>query len=115
MADRIQRVDQLLREELARLIQEDAEELGIIDIVDLETSRDLSTARVFITTLSQEPHEVLVNRLKDRAGDYARRLGRRLNLKRIPHFNFQFDTAGSKINRVEGLLDTLEKQRKRPQ
>jgi len=110
MIDRMERINQLLRKELSLLLQQDAESLGIIDVVDIETTRDLAQAKVFITSLSEREPVTLLKELQNRAHEYTRLLGKRLQLKRVPHFEFIMDNATDEINRVEELLDEIHNQ-----
>lgn len=110
MIDRMERINQLLREELSLLLQQDAEVLGIVDIIDIETTRDLAHAKVFVASLSEREPVELIKELQKRAYEYTKTLGKRLQLKRVPHFEFVFDDAGDEINRVEELLDEIEHQ-----
>lgn len=108
MIDRMERVSELLRTELGQMLQADAETLGIVDIVDIEVSRDLSSAKVYLAAITPSPEMNLLQAVAKRAGDYAHQMGKRLNLKRIPHFEFFLDTHSEEINRVETILDSLD-------
>lgn len=104
---RIERVNQLLREELARLIARSVKDPRVapVTIMEVRTTRDLKVAKVFVRAGSDE--ETLVDALKglESAEGYLRReLGRRLRLRRIPEFRFEADRTMEQAMRIESLL-----------
>lgn len=108
MVDRMQRVDALLREELSRLLEENVEQFGMIDITAVLTSRDLDHAEVWVVPVSGQWSAFQLDELQRQFRQYRHRLHRRLRLKRIPLFTVKFDTTGEQINHVEELLDQLK-------
>jgi ribosome-binding factor A len=102
------RLNQLLREELARLIQAEIKDPRVrsVTVTRVEATQDLSYADVYVRTLTDEtPVEDAIAGLESAEGFVRRRLGRELHLRRIPDFRFRADRALEHVRRIELLLD----------
>ena len=105
---RVQRLNQLLKEELAELLRTESKDPRVrtVTITDVETTSDLAQAEVFIRTLGGEmPVEEAIAGLESAEGFLRRELGRRLRLRRIPELLFTPDTTLEHATRIESLLD----------
>lgn len=79
-----------------------------VTITQVNTSRDLKHADVFITVL---PDNKRVSTIKVLERDHAhiqRELGKRLTMKFTPHLHFKFDEGEIKAQHVYDMLDTQE-------
>jgi ribosome-binding factor A len=102
------RLNQLLREELATLLQAEIKDPRVrsVTITRVEATQDLSYADVYVRTLTDEiPVEEAIAGLESAEGFVRRRLGRELHLRRIPDFRFHADRALEHVQRIELLLD----------
>lgn len=110
MADyrRTDRLNQLLREELARLVRRELKDPRVrtVTIADVRTTPDLMHATVYVRTLDEEiPVEEAISGLERAAGYIRRELGRELHLRRIPEFRFEPDRTLERARRIEALLE----------
>lgn len=105
--ERTERVNELLREELAELIRHDVKDprVGVVTITAVETSRELDVARVYVHLFGDEGRraEALAG-LQKAAGYLRSRLGRRLRLRKVPELRFQWDETLERASRIERLL-----------
>jgi ribosome-binding factor A len=102
------RLNQLLREELATLLQVEIKDPRVrsVTITRVDATQDLSYADVYVRTLTDEvPVEEAIAGLESAEGFVRRRLGRELHLRRIPDFRFHADRALEHVQRIESLLD----------
>lgn len=107
---RIRRLNQLLREELSRLVLRELKDprVGRVTITGVETTGDLRHAKVYVRTLGDEaPVEEAIEGLESAAGYLRRELGQVLHLRRIPEFRFTADRTLEKARRIEELLDEV--------
>ena len=111
MSRRMRRVNELLREELARQIarlKDPRLSSGLVSITEVETSADLGTARVFVSVLAgPEEQERTVQALNQASGFLRRALGDALALKRIPRLQFILDRSLERGARLSALMDRL--------
>lgn len=105
---RTQRVNQLLREEIASLLRTEIKDPRVetVTVTDVEATSDLKHADVYVRTLGGEvPVEVAIEGLESAEGFLRRQLGRTLRLRRIPELVFHADRALEHVRRIEDLLD----------
>jgi ribosome-binding factor A len=95
---RTERVADLLREELARVLRREAHDprLARVTVTRVEVSADLGMARVFFGCF-EDPGapeaEAVEAALAAAAPFLRRRLAESLELRRIPQLDFRFDAA----------------------
>lgn len=104
---RSERVAGQLRRELAQLIQQEVKdpEIGFISLSDVEVTRDLSHAKVFITVFESEKAEDTISALKRAAGYLRKRLGQEMRMRSVPELHFQHDASVEAGQRMDGLID----------
>jgi len=97
------RVNQVLRqvlaEELERLADAD-ERLRLVTVTAVDTSADLRHATVYLSSLSEDAKDALV----ERRTQLQRVLGRQVRMKRTPQLEFAVDPAVVAGGRVEDAL-----------
>lgn len=110
---RAERVAGLLRRELATIIQQEleAELPGLISVTDVEVSRDLAYARVYVSVLEIDQAPKVIRRLNEAAGQIRHVLAGRVRLRIAPALKFHHDTSGESGQRIEQLLAAARKPR----
>jgi ribosome-binding factor A len=105
---RSERVAGSLRRELAQLIQREVKdpELGFVSLSDVEVSRDLSHAKVFITVFETEKAESSLKALKRAAGFLRYRLGQQMRIRSVPELHFHHDASVETGQRMDDLIDS---------
>lgn len=105
---RVDRLNQLLREELSRLIRRELKDprVGLVTVTGVETTPDLKYATVYVRTLRDDPPvEEAIDGLASAEGYLRRELGQELRLRRIPELRFEADRTLERARRIEELLD----------
>lgn len=97
-----------MQRELAQLIQFEIKDprVGMVTVSAVEVSKDLSVAKVFISTLGDEKElndTVLV--LDKAAGFLRHELGRRMTIRAVPELRFHVDTSIAQGRRLSDLID----------
>jgi ribosome-binding factor A len=103
---RSERVAGQLRRDLAKLIQREIKdpEVGFVSLSDVEVTRDLSHAKVFITVFEPEKAEESLKALR-RASTFLRhRLGQELRLRHVPELHFVHDDSVEKGSQIDELI-----------
>lgn len=107
---RVERVGQLLREEMARLLRRELNDPRVerVTITGVDVTPDLRHATVHVRTLGDEtPVEEAIEGLRSAAGYLRGTLGKELRLRRIPEFRFEADRTLERAMRIESLLDEV--------
>ena len=111
MARRIERVNELLRQEISRLLTlqvKDPRLNGVITITRVSTSSDLRNARVFLSAMGDE--ETKQNALAGirSAATYIRReLRSRVTMRYIPFLSYELDAAQQEANHILDIMDGI--------
>ncbi len=106
---RTRRVGEQIRRELADLIRIKVKEpnLGVLSILDVRVSADLSQARVYVSILQDDPQVIryTMSVLHVYGGRLRSHLGRRMRIRTVPRFEFIYDDL---IERGAGLGATID-------
>jgi ribosome-binding factor A len=112
MSLRLQRVRELLKREIGEVIRRQlpVDEVGLIDVNDVDVAPNLHNATVYIGVLGGEAQKkramVALEENRKRIQGY---LGKAVVLKYTPHLRFVLDDSVERGNRILRLLDDLEK------
>jgi ribosome-binding factor A len=104
---RSERVAGSLRRELAQLIQMEVKDpgVGFISLSDVEVSRDLAHAKVFVTVFESDKADSSLKALKRAAGYLRRRLGQEMRIHSVPELHFFHDSSVETGQRMDGLIE----------
>lgn len=105
--NRSERVAGSLRRELAKLIQMELKdpEVGFIGVSDVEVSRDLAHAKVFITVFESDKAVSSLKALKRAAGFLRSRLSREMRIRSVPELHFHHDASVETGQRMDSLIE----------
>lgn len=106
------RVAELLRRELAGLIGREVKDPRVrgISVTDVEVTRDLSHARVFVSALDEAVVEEALAGLRRAAGFLRSRLGRELKIRQIPELHFRYDDSQIRAEALDALIDRARRE-----
>lgn len=107
---RTDRVSAQLRRELGTLVRDAVAEHGLpsVSVSDVEVTRDLAHAKVFVTALQPERAEEAMKGLQAVAGEIRYRLAHTVNLRHVPELHFQYDDSVDRGERIDHLLRDLD-------
>jgi ribosome-binding factor A len=114
MTPRTDRIDELLRQEIASLLAKEVADprIGFATITDVETAPDLRHAKVWVSVIGQQAERTeTLAALQQAMGFVRRELGHRLRLKRIPELHVRLDDTAERGTRVLKLITELEEGR----
>lgn len=109
MNTRLERVSQLIRDEISSILRRDIHDplIGFVTITDVRVSPDLRHAKVFFSVLGTD--EQVKDSIKGvlRARKHINALlAERLDLRYIPKLHFQYDETAARAQRMEQLLNS---------
>ena len=106
---RTDRVSAQLRRELGTLVRDALAEHGLpsVSVSDVEVTRDLAHAKVFVTALQPERAAEAMKGLKAVAPEVRYRLARAVNLRHVPELHFHYDDSVDRGERIDNLLRDL--------
>lgn len=103
---RTDRVSAELRRELGALVHAAVREHALpqASVVDVEVTRDLDVAMVWVTALQPERSAEVVETLKEMAKEFRYQLSQTMRMRRVPELRFRYDESVDKGERIEALL-----------
>jgi len=113
---RIERINHLLRQEIADLLTREVKDAtlttALISITDVDTSSDLRVAKVYFSVYGDEDViQAAQVRLARASGFLHRNLKERLDLRHIPHLEFILDRSLARGDRIMRLMRSIEQER----
>lgn len=109
---RVGRVSEQIKKELSHIIQQELKDprIGFITVTGVETTGDLSQARVYLSVLgSDDQKEATLKALASGTGFLRSELGKRMKLRHTPELLFKFDSSIEYGSRIESLLEDINR------
>ncbi len=108
------RVSSQMQKELALILLRDIDDprLGFITINEVEVSKDLAVAKIYVTVLNSDEQgkKYNVKLLNELAPVIRHELARRMRLRHISELRFYYDESFETGMRVAELLSNLDKK-----
>ena len=109
---RSDRVAQELKKEVAVILQREVKDprIGMVTVSDVEVSRDLAYAKIFVTFLFDYDQEAIVQEMKglEKASPYIRSLvGKVMRLRIVPELRFIYDESLVEGMRMSNLVSNV--------
>ena len=101
------RVAEQIQRELAMMIGRvlDDPRAGMVTVTAVQMSKDLSHARVFVSSMGGSlQHAELISALQHASGFMRHELGRAMKLRIMPELRFQYDETEERAARLEALI-----------
>ena len=106
---RMRRINEMLREVVGAAISSDLNDprIGFVTVTSVETSTDLSAARVYVSVLgSEEEREASLAGLQSAHGVIQSRIAAETRMKRTPTLSFHYDETIERGVRISKLLES---------
>ncbi len=107
---RIERVNQLIKEEISRVLQRELKDprLGFVTVTDVGVTKDLRSAKVYVSILgSEEQWRASLAALDSARGFIHNWLRQHLSLRVTPSLIFRPDRSMAHAAHIQGLLAEL--------
>jgi ribosome-binding factor A len=107
---RLQRVNQLIREEISLLVQRELKDprLGFVTVTEVDVTKDLRSAKVYVSVLGSEAQwKESLQALESARGFIRNWLLPRLRLRTVPHLTFLPDRSMAHAAHIQTVLEGL--------
>jgi ribosome-binding factor A len=107
---RLDRVNQLIKEEISMLLQRELKDprLGFVTVTEVDTSKDLRQAKIFVSVLGgDEQWKASMTALTSARGFIRNWLRQHLDLRVTPELAFHADRSMEHAARIQALLKEL--------
>lgn len=110
---RSRRMGEQIQRELAAIIRDEVKDprVGSITVSEVEVSRDLGHATVFVSMLGAEADAVdeAVSALNDGRGFLRSCLARQVRARKVPKLRFERDTAFDRAAHLSALIEQVNR------
>ena len=108
MSQRLDRINQLLKQEISTIVQKDFEWKDmLVTISDVEVTQDMREAKVFVSVLGGNMNAVL-EKLTQGKGKIQSQVNKRVTLRCTPVLMFRGDTSAERGVGIVNLLDEVD-------
>lgn len=114
MRERIQRVNHLIRNELAKIISKEIEFPPdvLVTLTRVQTTKDLVQSQVFISVMPEKKIEEILKILKKEIYFLQKKLDRILRMRVVPKIIFLKEEKMVEAGKIEKILADLKKEAK---
>lgn len=103
---RTDRLNAELRREIGTLVHAAVRDHALpqASVVDVDVSRELDVADVWVTALQPERSAEIIKALKGLAKEFRHELAQAMRIRRVPELRFKYDDSVDKGERIDALL-----------
>jgi len=114
MTRRIKRINQLMKEEISKILLREAEfpKDVLVTVTRVETTPDLNESKVFISVVPEEKEKKVIEDLERKIYSLQQKINKKLNMRKIPRIEFLKEEKTKEAGKIEAILEKLKKKEK---
>ena len=112
MSIKIDRLNNIFVEEISKIIHSEIKdkEVGFVTITDARITNDLSFAKIYITTLSDNREKVLTT-LNKASGFIRTTLCDRVKIRKMPEIHFVYDESIEYGKKIDDIIERINNEK----
>ena len=109
---KIERLNHAFQEEISMILMTEIkdEDVKFVTITGVDTTSDLSYAKVYFTVLDETKKETTLEALTGAASFIRSKLAERVEIRHTPELKFIYDTSIEYGNHIEEIIDSINKE-----
>ena len=109
---KIERLNHAFQEEISMILMTEIkdEDIKFVTITGVDTTSDLSYAKVYFTVLDETKKETTLEALTSAASFIRSKLAERVEIRHTPELKFIYDTSIEYGNHIEEIIDSINKE-----
>ncbi len=109
---KIERLNHAFQEEISMILMTEIkdEDIKFVTITGVDTTTDLSYAKVYFTVLDDTKKETTEEALNGAASFIRGKLAERVEVRHTPELKFIYDTSIEYGNHIEEIIDNINKE-----
>jgi len=97
-----------LQQVITRVINEEINGMEYVSITEVELTKDLGDAKIYINMLDESEKDFALDKLRKSEKFIKKRIAQEVKMRRVPNLIFNFDDALSNYNKIEELLSKAD-------
>lgn len=112
-SQRIQKVNELLKRELGKIILKELEfpRDTLITITNVESSPDLREAKIWVSVIPGNQISLALQVLKRDIYNLQKKLDKRLKMRPVPRIEFLKESKSEEAQKIEEILDKIQEEK----
>ena len=112
MSVKIDRLNNMFVEEISKIIHEEIKdnEVGFVTITDARVTNDLSFAKIYVTSLSNDKDKS-IKALNKASGFIRSLLCDRINIRKMPEIHFVYDESIEYGKKIEDIIERINNEK----
>ena len=112
---KIERLNHAFQEEISKILMTEIKDQDIkfVTITGVETTNDLSYAKVYFTVLDDTKRETTQQALNGAASFIRGKLSERVEVRHTPELKFIYDTSIEYGNHIDDIIDDIHTEDKK--
>lgn len=86
------------------VVNDELDDLEFVTVVDVELTKDLGDAKVYVQCLNTDEEEEVIYQLNQVKGYIRKRIAQEVQMRRIPDLIFKYDHSLDNYNHINSLL-----------
>lgn len=109
---KIERLNHAFQEEISMILMTEIkdEDIKFVTITGVETTSDLSYAKVYFTVLDDTKRKPTLEALNGAASFIRGKLAERVEVRHTPELKFIYDTSIEYGNHIDEIIDNINKE-----
>lgn len=109
---RIERLNDIFQKEISIILMTEIkdEDIKFVTITDVDTTNDLSIAKVYYTVLNESKREKTEDRLNKASSFIRTKLAERVDIRHTPELKFIYDTSIAYGEHIEKIIDDIKEK-----
>ncbi len=106
---KIERLNHAFQEEISMILMTEIkdEDIKFVTITDVDTTNDLSYAKVYFTVLDDSKRQTTLDALNNAASFIRGELSKRVEVRHTPELKFIFDTSIDYGKHIEDIIEDI--------
>ena len=111
---KIERLNHAFQEEISMILMREIkdENIKFVTVTGVETTNDLSFAKIFYTVLDNEKKEATQAALEKASSFIRTKLAERVEIRHTPEVKFVYDTSIAYGEHIDKLIDKIHEEEK---
>lgn len=99
------RIAEELKMKLNQIINTRFDDLDFVTVVDVELTKDLGDAKIYVQCLTDNSEEYVLKYLNGKKAYLKREIANQVKMRKVPNLIFKYDHSLKNYNRIDELLN----------
>lgn len=94
-----------IKNKINQVINDKVDDLDFVSVTEVELTKDLQDAKVYVNCLLDNQEDYVLNTLKRKEGFIKKEIAKSIKMRKIPNLIFKYDNSLENYNKIDSLLN----------